>query len=391
MTDEQALQIQKLRAKGMGYRTIASTVNLSRDQVRNYCRSLGMGGLRAEDEKGLKDRMNKGIACAYCGDEISQPATGRPRRFCSEQCRRNYWRVHRSELKKNESAIYTMECPYCHEIFEAYGNKTRKYCCHEHYILDRFGAKQIQAVPMSEAQRIGYRVSGYTVDRSGVVVEERVELDEIAAMVAKGIVEKRAVDPDVSVTIILFSIEGHNGRSLKNFLYLLYSKSMLLGRAVGRPRFYIIPDELIMELEAASPQTVEDFLQVIENASERSVRGIDFNENKIIICFPYVTNRDQLNAYIQLVLLMEKKAHDQRRVRPIKRVEKNEKYAFRQWLTQLGMVGDEYKLTRRILLQNLKGHTAFREKEQAEIAKEKKRTQRMAKKEADNEMMFIEL
>lgn len=32
-----------------------------------------------------------------------------------------------------------MECKYCHKIFESYGNKTRKYCCHAHYVLDRYG------------------------------------------------------------------------------------------------------------------------------------------------------------------------------------------------------------------------------------------------------------
>ena len=151
MTDEQALQIRKLRAQGMGYRAIASTVNLSRDIVRNYCRSKGIGGFRAEYEMNLKDRMNDGRACAFCGAELMQPSTGRPRRFCSELCRRSYWRMHRAELKKKETAIYTMECPYCHEVFESYGNKTRKYCCHEHYILDRFGPKEIRAVPKAGA------------------------------------------------------------------------------------------------------------------------------------------------------------------------------------------------------------------------------------------------
>ena len=142
MTYEQARQIKKLRANGMGYRTIASMLDLSRDTVRNYCRSAGIDGRLAEDEKQLKIRMSDGRACAFCGSEIVQAKTGRPRRFCSEACRRSFWRTHRNELKKKESAIYTMECPYCHQIFEVYGNKARKYCCHEHYILDRFGKKE---------------------------------------------------------------------------------------------------------------------------------------------------------------------------------------------------------------------------------------------------------
>ena len=58
--------------------------------------------------------------------------------------------MHREELKKKESSIYTMQCPFCHEIFEVYGNKNRKYCCHEHYVLDRVGPKE-EAVPNTGA------------------------------------------------------------------------------------------------------------------------------------------------------------------------------------------------------------------------------------------------
>lgn len=139
MTDDQALQIRNLRVGGMGYRAIASAVDLSRDQVRNYCRANGIGGILADSEKKLAERMRDGRACAFCGAELIRPKTGRPKRFCSEHCRRSYWRMHRADLQKKESSVYIIECAYCHEIFESYGNKTRKYCCHEHYILDRFG------------------------------------------------------------------------------------------------------------------------------------------------------------------------------------------------------------------------------------------------------------
>lgn len=151
MTDEQALQIRKLRAQGMGYRAIASVTNLSRDTVRNHCRTAGIGGYRIEYEMNLRERMNDGRACAFCGAALMQPHTGRHKRFCSDICRRSYWSMHRTELKKKVTAIYTMECPYCHEIFEVYGNKNRKYCCHEHYVLDRFGPKEKRTVPNSGA------------------------------------------------------------------------------------------------------------------------------------------------------------------------------------------------------------------------------------------------
>lgn len=142
MTDEQALQIRKLRAQGMGYRAIGTMTGLSRDLVRNYCKSRGIGGYRQEYELNLKDRIYDGHACMFCGAKIDQPRTGRPRRFCSDICRRSYWKIHRAEMKRKPEHIYTMMCPYCGETFESYGNKSRKYCCHEHYVLDRWGERQ---------------------------------------------------------------------------------------------------------------------------------------------------------------------------------------------------------------------------------------------------------
>ncbi|MBZ4647626.1 MAG: hypothetical protein JG777_3115, partial [Clostridia bacterium] len=37
-----------------------------------------------------------------------------------------------------------------------------------------------------------------------------------------------------------------------------------------------------------------------------------------------------------------------------------DKFTFRVFLIRLGMVGDEYKDTRKILLENLEGNSAFR-------------------------------
>ena len=44
MTEFQEKQIRDLRLQGTGYRAIASVVGLSRDIVRNYCKSHGLDG-----------------------------------------------------------------------------------------------------------------------------------------------------------------------------------------------------------------------------------------------------------------------------------------------------------------------------------------------------------
>jgi len=38
----------------------------------------------------------------------------------------------------------------------------------------------------------------------------------------------------------------------------------------------------------------------------------------------------------------------------------NDKFTFRVWLVKIGMVGDEYKIARKVLLERLKGNSAFR-------------------------------
>lgn len=139
MTEEQKYQIRELRKQGLGYQVIGKMVNLSRDSVRSYCKNHGINGIKVVMELNTKERIKNGEACAYCAGPIKKAKTGRPARFCCDECRRNYWKSHRMEGHRSPEATYIMECAYCHKTFTSYGNKTRKYCCHEHYVLDRFG------------------------------------------------------------------------------------------------------------------------------------------------------------------------------------------------------------------------------------------------------------
>ena len=47
MTDLQEKQLREYRIKGFGYKAIASVLNLSRDVVRNYCKSHSLEGYAA--------------------------------------------------------------------------------------------------------------------------------------------------------------------------------------------------------------------------------------------------------------------------------------------------------------------------------------------------------
>ena len=136
MTDAQAAQIKEMRLKGMGYRAIADALGLSRDIVRNHCKAKGMGGYVAATVKNLQERAERSGICICCGKEIEQQGNGRPRKFCSEKCRRQWWKTHPEE--GNQKAMYTQVCARCGKEFTAYGNNHRKYCSHDCYIKARF-------------------------------------------------------------------------------------------------------------------------------------------------------------------------------------------------------------------------------------------------------------
>lgn len=144
ITETQKDQARRLRAKGIGYKKIAAVTGLDRDSVRYACR----GTEPAAEIENLDILMRDGEACMYCGDPITQPpGSGRRRRFCSTFCRREYWKIHRSELKQSPEAFHTMLCAYCGKTFEVYGRYNRKYCCHEHYLLHRNGGKVDNSEP----------------------------------------------------------------------------------------------------------------------------------------------------------------------------------------------------------------------------------------------------
>lgn len=153
MTDTQAKQIRELRMRGVGYRAIASVAGLSRDAVRNYCRSHGLDGFAAAVLLNKKEQIQQGKACLNCSRPIEQPVTGRRRKFCKDACRREWWTAHPEAVRKKETAMYGSVCSYCSNPFTVYGNKTRKYCSHNCYVHDRFWREEENREPyISPAQ-----------------------------------------------------------------------------------------------------------------------------------------------------------------------------------------------------------------------------------------------
>ena len=65
-------------------------------------------------------------------------------------------------------------------------------------------------------------------------------------------------------------------------------------------------------------------------------------------------------AYAEFISKLCQMARTQKRVTAKEKIVDNEKYAFRCFLLRLGMIGNAYKQSRKILLQNLTGSSAFK-------------------------------
>ena len=137
MTEQQAKKILEMRSHGFGYRSIGAMVGLSRDIVRNFCKSRGLTGYGPVLCQNVQKEIQRGKACLYCGGGLEQPPTGRHRKFCSDSCRREWWKAHPEEVKRREAAFYHMTCSNCGKEFVSYGNRKRKYCCHGCYVEAR--------------------------------------------------------------------------------------------------------------------------------------------------------------------------------------------------------------------------------------------------------------
>ena len=149
MSEQEIRQISELRKNGAGYKVIAAALGLSRDTVRGVCKRTH---LTAEVKPAI---VNPGISseetgrCVCCGKAVAPSARGRKKRFCSDDCRRQWWNKNAELHCKNEAAFYSYTCLQCGKVFQAYGNKKRKYCGHDCYIKARFWQNEPEQVLQS--------------------------------------------------------------------------------------------------------------------------------------------------------------------------------------------------------------------------------------------------
>lgn len=179
-----------------------------------------------------------------------------------------------------------------------------------------------------------------------------------------------------------FPMGEHTGVSLRNLVNMVYSRGPLLSKASGGN--FRVEKELAERLrDDACTATVQTFLKALADYMEAhgGMEGLQITEQQISFTgFPVPADQPHADAFLQLAAMMNAMALSQKRIQAKEVSTDNEKYAFRIWLLRLGMNGDAYKSTRKVMMENLGGHAAFRTPEEAEKAKAKNKAKREAKK-----------
>jgi hypothetical protein len=211
----------------------------------------------------------------------------------------------------------------------------------------------------------------WLIDKAGILSTRGLAKGDIAEMFAvlKTLGENGAVaEGQAAITI---STEGHDGVTLRNIINILVAKERLIVKATGVDGQPIIAQGMVEAINSVRLKTDGDFLEVIDG---EDCPGVKITKDTISFhWFAATLNPEVIQAYIQLAFAVNKMALAQKHSTPHETETANEKYTFRVWLLRLGFIGEEYKVSRKLLLERLSGNGSFRTRAQAEKAAKKRK------------------
>ena len=181
-----------------------------------------------------------------------------------------------------------------------------------------------------KAPTYAYQIGIFTVERSGdLICGDEAALEELLhGLAEKGFTAEAEPQEDATNadgSDLTVTVPG-TAASVENLKNLLEAKGALIKKALG------ITDISIK---------VED-------------------EKVSFPWFPEMPEPDEVKAYTEFIAAICRMSKEQKYISAMERSTDNEKFTFRIFLIRLGLIGDEYKTTRRILLRNLSGNSAWR-------------------------------
>lgn len=184
-----------------------------------------------------------------------------------------------------------------------------------------------QPVTYKGAPTFAYEIGDFTVDKDGTLIFDDLTDSELVENLIEGLEQRGfGFEKPSDSLVIEIPLESFTDTALENLDRLIASKAALIKKAIGA-----------------------DALPV-----ERTETTLRFP------WFKFNPNPDEVSAYTHLISALCAAAKEQKRVTAKEKPIDNEKFAFRVFLIRLGFIGVEYKTTRKILLKNLSGNSAFK-------------------------------
>jgi hypothetical protein len=205
----------------------------------------------------------------------------------------------------------------------------------------------------------------YTIDREGKIITSEGNEVKLESIINGRNDEEEASVPAQIITTgfeVAVPMEGHTGITLKNLVNMVYSKQALIKKSLDISE-NIIEDDFCNYINEGKIETLEDFKLALGSVGEKRCPGITFGFDNNFIAFKFYkwkASPEKINAYTQMAALLNQSAKTLKHASYKSKDTDNDKFTFRVWLVKIGMVGDEYKVTRKLLLERLEGNSAFR-------------------------------
>lgn len=189
-----------------------------------------------------------------------------------------------------------------------------------------------------------YEIGDFTVTREGKILNkagDEMTLEQI---------KETSLEDEFTQIEIAFPLEGHDARSIRNLLNMIYSKETLIKKV------YVLEDTIVEKEVIDAISSLEDLDEILKLINENNCKGISFEDEKIT--FKFIKGDIKISS--EFLSLLIKKAKELKYATSKQVETDNDKYSFRTWLIRLGMVGADYKEHRKFLLSKLEGSSAFR-------------------------------
>lgn len=173
-----------------------------------------------------------------------------------------------------------------------------------------------------------YEIDYFTVNREGSLIfddaQDSHEVEQVFdAIAAAGFKPQTSGDNECGIAIQMPMMSGDEISRLES---LIGSKESLIRKAIGT-----------------------DSLMVGEKEGKLNFPW-----------FPADSSPEEIHAYMDFVTALCNKAKEAKRITAKDKPVENEKYAFRCFLLRLGFIGDEYKTSRKSMLRNFTGSSAWK-------------------------------